>query len=100
MELQGIDPAQIDDWNEAEIMKTEPADLLAVKPGSVVTQVNGQDVTKDQFWKLNQALAASTGKPVDLTVWPRTAAKARSPTRRSGRICRTASSKKIWISWG
>jgi regulator of sigma E protease len=67
-ELAGFDPAQIDDWDEANLKQTEPADFLAVKPGDVITQINGQDVAVDEFWKLNQALAQSDGKPVDLTV--------------------------------
>lgn len=49
-----------------------PADVLAIKPGDVVTHVNGQPVTAggkdDEFWKFDRAVQESGGKAVELTV--------------------------------
>ncbi|MGD1277769.1 MAG: site-2 protease family protein [Tepidisphaeraceae bacterium] len=68
VQLAGLDPATIDDWDEALLQKTLTADSLALRPGEVITQINGQDVNVNEFWKLSDALAASDGKPVELTV--------------------------------
>src|SRR6188474_2377027 len=56
-------------------------DALAVKPGEVITQINGQDVVsadagqkdqygglKDEYWKLDRALQEGHGKPITITV--------------------------------
>jgi regulator of sigma E protease len=66
--LRGPDVSVRNQWDENELKKTQLPDFLTIAPGDVITQVNGQDVQPDEFWKLSAALAASGGKPVDLTV--------------------------------
>jgi regulator of sigma E protease len=41
---------------------------LALHPGDVITAVNGEKVSIDQFWKLDEALQHSDGNPVPITV--------------------------------
>ena len=67
-ELRGLDPADISDWDEQKLRQSEPADFFAVRSGDVITQINGQDVERDDFWKLSDALAKSDGNPITLTV--------------------------------
>ncbi len=45
-----------------------PAEKRPLGPGDVITAINGEKVEKSQFYKLDQALQASRGKPVDITV--------------------------------
>jgi regulator of sigma E protease len=68
-ELAGIDPKSADDdWDAAEMQKTMMPDTLALGPGELITQINAQNVAQSDYWKLDQALAASNGDPVDLTI--------------------------------
>jgi regulator of sigma E protease len=67
-DLAGLDKEDAKDWDAAELSQTAMPDFLSVPPGDVVTQINGQDVKIDEFWKLNQALDASDGKPISLTL--------------------------------
>jgi regulator of sigma E protease len=58
-----------DDPFDAEKMRQQALpDLAAVKPGDVITQINNVDVNPDEFWKLDSALEASQGRPIELTV--------------------------------
>jgi regulator of sigma E protease len=45
-----------------------PPESLLLKPGDVITAVNGQPVKVNEYWKFNRALQASNGNPVKLTV--------------------------------
>ncbi|HEV2292323.1 MAG TPA: site-2 protease family protein [Tepidisphaeraceae bacterium] len=70
-ELRGLDKKTAP---PAEALSPEllPADALAVKPGDIITHINGQPVEvggkDDQFWKFDRALQESGGNPVELTV--------------------------------
>jgi regulator of sigma E protease len=61
---------------EANSPELLPVDALAIKPGDTITHVNGQPVKAggkdDEFWKFDQALQQSNGKPIELTVKPAT----------------------------
>jgi len=48
--------------------KLDPADFQAIKPGDTITAINGAPVSVDEIWKLDQALAASDGHDIALTV--------------------------------
>jgi regulator of sigma E protease len=67
-ELAGLDAKTIDDWDPAEMRQTLMPDTLAVAPGDVITEINGRPVRLSEFWKLDQALTASNGNPVDITI--------------------------------
>lgn len=69
-ELRGIDPKLAgDEFKQTDKLKSMlPADILDVRPGDVITQVNGRDVTIDQFYIFENAVQDSHGKPVELTV--------------------------------
>jgi regulator of sigma E protease len=45
-----------------------PAEIISLKPGDVVTTVNGAPVKPEQYWIFDRALQASGGKPVTLTI--------------------------------
>ena len=83
-ELRGFDPKKVE---ENEILATGTpekyvmAEALAVKPGEVITQINGENVIsaaagqkdqhgalKDEYWKLDRALHEAAGKPITITV--------------------------------
>jgi regulator of sigma E protease len=66
-ELRGLDAKKLPkDWDEDRDLV--PADLFAIKPGEVITAVNGQPVEVKEYYKLDRAVQASFGKPVVLTV--------------------------------
>jgi regulator of sigma E protease len=44
------------------------ADTLALRPGDIITEINGQPVDVQDIHKLDQALQTSGGQPVQLTV--------------------------------
>jgi regulator of sigma E protease len=67
-DLAGLDKEDAKDWDAAELSQTAMPDFLSVPPGDVITQIDDKDVKIDEFWKLNQALDASDGKPVSLTI--------------------------------
>lgn len=54
--------------NQKDIQHLLGPNALALKPGDVITEVNGQPVKVDQYWKLDQAMQECDGKPVQLTV--------------------------------
>ncbi|MGH7214551.1 MAG: site-2 protease family protein, partial [Tepidisphaeraceae bacterium] len=66
LELRGLKA------NEASLVEDAAQrvspDTLAVKPGETIVEVNGQPVGIKDYWKLDQALQESDGKPVTLTV--------------------------------
>jgi regulator of sigma E protease len=68
-ELRGLDK---DRELEPEIVKDPgkfiPRELMAVKPGETITAINGEAVKIHEFWKLHDALQASNGVPVKITV--------------------------------
>jgi regulator of sigma E protease len=69
IQLSGMEPRFAkEDWDPEKLKKTDMPDVQIVQPGDVITQINGQNVDVNEFWKLDQALAASNGKPVELTV--------------------------------
>src|SRR5262249_54845916 len=45
-----------------------PPEFLALRAGDAITAVNGQPVTNREFWKLDEALQNSAGKPVTVSV--------------------------------
>lgn len=65
-ELRGISPRQATDIDFDP--KLFPPDMLAIHPGDTITAVNGQAVSVDQYWKLNQALQQSHGQALTLTI--------------------------------
>jgi len=80
-ELAGLDPADRNDWDQAKLQQSAMPDTLAVRPGDLITQINGQDVantfttqmdhkpaTVGPGWELYKAMEASDGSPVQLTV--------------------------------
>jgi len=74
-QLKGIDADKVDKGETlAQILaakdplKLVPKDYLAVRPGEIITQVNGEDVSVNDYWKLDRALQRSDGQPVALTV--------------------------------
>ncbi len=68
-QLEGIDPKTADeDWNVSEMKKTLMPGTVALGPGETITQINNQPVAINEYWKLDQALAASEGNPIDLTI--------------------------------
>jgi regulator of sigma E protease len=46
----------------------ELPDMSVVKPGDVITAVDGQTVTPDQYYVLDQHLQAAAGKPIMVTI--------------------------------
>ncbi len=48
--------------------KLIPKDSLALKSGDIITEVNGQSVAIKEYYKFDDALQNSLGKPVELTV--------------------------------
>ncbi|MDB5322803.1 MAG: hypothetical protein JWN40_4434 [Phycisphaerales bacterium] len=57
------------DWPEAPASPDlELSGLRTIRPGDVITQVNGTDVKPDQFYVLDEAVQKSGGKPVPITV--------------------------------
>lgn len=69
-ELRALDQHDYDDQigDKKDIANMVAPDALALKPGDVITQVNGQTVSVDQYWKLDEALQNSDGNLVQLTV--------------------------------
>lgn len=65
--LEGVD-RKLAGQLDPELLKLQIRDVGAVKPGEVITQIDGHDVKPDQFWKLDAAVQAPGGKPVELTV--------------------------------
>ncbi len=65
-ELRGISA------KEAAVVDLDPkqivSDALSIRPGDVITAINGKPVEPNQFWKLDEALQASGGQPVELSV--------------------------------
>ncbi len=45
-----------------------PADALAIRPGDVISSINGQSVDVKDFQKFDDAIQKSNGKPVPITV--------------------------------
>ena len=75
--LEGPEPSADIEAQKA-LLPYVPAEVSAVLPGEIVTQINGAPVGDPQApyqqndsWKLNAALQASTGTPVKLTVMDR-----------------------------
>jgi regulator of sigma E protease len=68
--LESFDVKDIDQDLRNGALPYEPSEFNAVQPGETITQINGVDVgdPKENFWKLNAALQASTGAPVKLTL--------------------------------
>jgi regulator of sigma E protease len=72
-ELRGLDQRTYDvlraDAGPDELV---PQNTFDLKPGDTVTAVNGVPVVAggkdDEYWKLDRALQASGGKPIDITV--------------------------------
>jgi regulator of sigma E protease len=72
-ELRGLDPADAatpeDDLSNPDLY---PPDMRALHPGDVITAVNGDEIDaeeqSDDYWRLNQAVAESDGRPIGLTV--------------------------------
>jgi regulator of sigma E protease len=69
-ELRGIDVKEApEEFNDpAKLKQMLPADVLDVKPGDLITQVNGQDVKLGQYYLLDEAIQKSEGNPVRITV--------------------------------
>ena len=80
-ELAGLDPADRNDWDQAKLEQSAMPDTLTVRPGDVITQIDGKNVAatvRTQIdhkplnvgtgWTLYQAMEASDGKPIELTV--------------------------------
>lgn len=66
-ELRGLDSSKLDkSWEDAR--GDVISDSLAVKPDEQIVAINGQQVQLTEFYKLDQALQESYGKPVTLTV--------------------------------
>ena len=71
-------PRQLAGLKEGEIRADAPdvpEDVLAVKPGDTITAINGQPVDVKDYGRLDQALQASYGRPVTLTVRDRAGAE-------------------------
>jgi regulator of sigma E protease len=66
-ELRSVDE-KLDDEVLAHPEKYVTPDYLAVKAGEHITAVNGQPVGLNEYWKLDQAVQDSNGKPVTITV--------------------------------
>ena len=45
-----------------------PPSLRVLLPGDIITQIDGQDVGVDDYWKLDDTLQKSDGRPIALTV--------------------------------
>jgi len=57
------------DWPDAPANPDlEYPESRAVRPGDVITQVNGAKVKPDQYYVLDEAIQKSNGKPVTLTI--------------------------------
>jgi regulator of sigma E protease len=73
-QLKGVDPDdRIDgtmtfDDAKKEIGKEWPGDFLSLEPDEKITAINGTPVQLTEAYKLSDAVQASGGKPVDLTV--------------------------------
>jgi regulator of sigma E protease len=71
MELRGPD---LSDKLDPDLFDPNllPAEAMTLKPGDVITAINGQPVPTgkdaDNYWMLNQAMADSDGRPIDLTI--------------------------------
>ncbi|MGD0461045.1 MAG: site-2 protease family protein [Tepidisphaeraceae bacterium] len=69
--LTAMDADPEDPPDYALLAKTDMPDLIALRPGDVITQIAGQDVKANgdaAIAQLYAAMEASNGKPVDLTV--------------------------------
>jgi regulator of sigma E protease len=66
-ELRAVEPRQASPISD-EQAKLLPPDLLAVRPGEVITQVEGRDVKVDDFMVLDAAFQSGNGRPVTITV--------------------------------
>jgi regulator of sigma E protease len=56
------------DAKEIESAGKEPPDFVLMGKGDVITAVNGQAVTPDQYYVLDNALQKAAGKPIDVTI--------------------------------
>lgn len=66
--LQGPKSEEGEPLDEAKLLKRVPPDALIIRPGDVITKVNDQPVQPKDFIKFNNALQASHGQIVELTV--------------------------------
>lgn len=65
-DLRGLSDAVVEDdpkLNERVLMES-----LAVKPGELITQIDGQPVAPDDYTKFDSIVQSSFGKPIVLTV--------------------------------
>ena len=67
-ELAAPLPSVMDDQDQSKLALSRLPDSLLLKPGDVITQINGKDVKSDEFWILSDALAQSDGKPIEITI--------------------------------
>lgn len=73
-ELRGVDPVEPIDGSmtfeqaKQEVGKQWLGDSLLLQPDEKITAINGQPVALSEGYKLDEAIQASGGKPVDLTV--------------------------------
>src|SRR5271155_4299951 len=58
----------VDDDVPAYNADEELPETRLIGVGDVITQVDGQDVKPDEFWKLDAAIQAAGGKPVPITI--------------------------------
>jgi regulator of sigma E protease len=80
-ELAGLDPADQNDWDQLKLKESAMPDTLAVRPGDLITQINGKNlpsaakaeidhksISVGPGWELYRAMDASNGEPIELTV--------------------------------
>jgi regulator of sigma E protease len=67
-ELAGADMKDKQEFDDERVSETAMKGAAAIKPGDIITQINGQNVGLDDYWKLSDAVEASDGQPVDVTV--------------------------------
>ncbi|HEY1629124.1 MAG TPA: site-2 protease family protein, partial [Tepidisphaeraceae bacterium] len=66
-ELRGLDASKLPPGWDAD-RDLVPSDYFAIQPGETITAINGESVGVKDFYKLDQALQRSFGKPVELSV--------------------------------
>jgi regulator of sigma E protease len=68
-ELMGLDPKKVEKDDQFE-PDTMPASLDVVRPGDVITAINGQAVPDPEtdYYLLDRAAQESFGKPIELTI--------------------------------
>jgi regulator of sigma E protease len=66
--LEGLDPKGLDKEAAADTAELATPDMLAVKPGETITQIDGKPVKITDYVALAQALQNPNGDPVKLTV--------------------------------